>query len=91
MDSGDKRGVGNRPHPESHSSETELALIREIVTRLELGLLGEDGNGGKVGAHGQEIEELQRWRSRMNGALGVVLVLWSATVAVAAALIGHKN
>lgn len=71
--------------PHCAELHVELAKVRTIVERIDHELLG-NGQPGRVEVHSARIERLERWKSRVNGALAVIGGLVSVIGSVAGAL-----
>lgn len=67
----------------------EVAAVRAIVERLEKTLLG-NHQPGWCAAHNERIARLERWRSRITGALALLGLLWAAAVTVFAAVLAER-
>ena len=67
----------------------EIGEIRAIVDRLEKTLLG-NHQPGRCAEHDARISRLERWRSRITGALALLGILWVAAVTVFAAVVAER-
>lgn len=67
----------------------ETAATRTVVESMQKTLLG-NGQPGRCAEHGERIARLERWRSWLTGALGVLGFLWAAAITVFAAVVAEK-
>jgi hypothetical protein len=67
----------------------ETAATRTVVESMQKTLLG-NGQPGRCAEHGERIARLERWRSWLTGALGVLGFLWAAAITVFAAVVAER-
>jgi hypothetical protein len=68
------------------TTEERLGRIDERLEHLEHELLG-NGQAGRCAYHSSSIQSLNRWRSRITGALAVLSLLFFAAITIAGAYI----
>jgi hypothetical protein len=69
--------------------QAEMAVIRATVERLDHELLG-NGQPGRLKQQDDKISRLEDWKAKAHGAIAVLLMLWTATLALAAVLLPAK-